>query len=234
MTFANALPSGRGRSPGPSHLDAAGRLEATERLEGGAASQRLDASAEEDRHLVARSIYGDASAFQGLVVKYQDRTIAIARHFVYEEESARDVAQEAFLRVYRSLHLFDPTQRFYTWFYRIVVHLSIDHLRRQRRTPAHVGDLDTLRRQDARTHRVTGSQADRLERAETKGHVQQVLRQVPENYRQLLVLRDLEGFTSKEIADIAGWNHATVRWRLHRARQIFRELWEAEGLSGEV
>ncbi|MGE3163632.1 MAG: RNA polymerase sigma factor [Planctomycetota bacterium] len=194
----------------------------------GVVARALDTSTEEDRQLVARSIYGDTNAFAQLVAKYQDRTLAIARHFVYEEEAARDVAQEAFLRVYRSLHQFDLTMRFYTWFYRIVVHLAIDHLRRQRRSPMNVGDFRTLR------HASPGGSSDRVERMETSRDVHRVLRQVPESYRQLLVLRDFEGFTSKEISDIAGWNHATVRWRLHRARQIFRELWEAEGLSSDV
>ena len=62
----------------------------------------------------------------------------------------------------------------------------------------------------------------------------QVLQEVPSKYRRLLVLRDIEGFTSKEIAEVAGWNHATVRWRLHRARKLFRAAWETRGFSSEL
>lgn len=191
-------------------------------------------SAQEDRELIERACFGDEDAFASLVRKYQDRTVAIARHFVFEEESARDVAQEAFLRVYRNLHVYDPQMRFYTWFYRIVVHLAIDQLRRQRRVPQSVPDPSVADSVDYWGKRSSRAPGDRLEVMETRSHVKRILEKVPERYRQLLVLRDLEGFTSKEIAEIAGWNHATVRWRLHRARKIFRAAWEAEGLPGEV
>jgi RNA polymerase sigma-70 factor (ECF subfamily) len=127
------------------------------------------------------------------------RSIAIARHFVPDEETGRDVAQEAFLRLYRNLHRYDPERRFYTWFYRIVVHLAIDW-------------ASLLRR-------------------DLKEQVEGVLSVLPEKYQLLLVLRDVEGFTAKEIAEISGSNHATVRWRLHRARQIFRDSWVAAGFA---
>lgn len=181
-------------------------------------------SAQEDRELIERACFGDERAFANLVDKYRDRAIAIARHFVIEREAARDVAQEAFLRVYRSLHRYNPEMRFYTWFYRIVVHLAIDHLRRQRRVPQCVADPSAHTRDDG------FKPVDRLEVSELQGRVQRILEEVPQKYRMLLVLRDLEGFTSKEISEIAGWNHATVRWRLHRARKIFRTAWEAAGL----
>ena len=97
------------------------------------ARRAAEASASEDRQWIERARYGDEGAFADLVRKYQDRAIAIARHFVLDEEAARDVAQEGFLRVFKNLHRYDPKHRFYTWFYRILVHLAIDRTRRRRR-----------------------------------------------------------------------------------------------------
>lgn len=189
------------------------------------ASRAAEAGAAEDRGWIERACFGDEAAFAQLVQKYQDRAIAIARHFVLNEEAARDVAQEGFLRVYRNLHRYDPKHRFYTWFYRIVVHLAIDWTRRRKR----VRELLWQRAQEP--ERRSEDPSLPLERSDLKGQVDRVLSGLPQKYRVLLVLRDLEGFTSKEIAEISGSNHATVRWRLHRARQIFRESWEAAGFE---
>jgi RNA polymerase sigma-70 factor (ECF subfamily) len=182
-----------------------------------------EASAAEDREWIERARFADEAAFASLVTKYQERAIAIARHFVQNDEAARDVAQEAFLRVHRNLHRYDPRRRFYTWFYRIVVHLAIDGTRRS-------GRILELLRQRAREPRSTPSGPDaRLELEDLRGQVERVLSTLPEKYRQLLLLRDAEGFTSKEISEISGSNHATVRWRLHRARSLFRDAWAAAG-----
>ncbi|MCA8960876.1 MAG: sigma-70 family RNA polymerase sigma factor [Planctomycetes bacterium] len=186
-------------------------------------------SANEDRVWVERARCGDHSAFEKLVEKYQERAVWIARGLISDPEIARDVAQESFLRVYRSLDRYDPAHRFYTWFYRIVVHLAIDALRRRRRvvpwklTGTPHGEFE---------YREVAGRAPSL--VETRERVRRILERVPPKYRMLIVLRDFEGFTSKEIADIADWNHATVRWRLHRARQLFREEWESAGYSVEL
>jgi len=177
-------------------------------------------SPEEDRRWVEEARLGDPRAFERLVEKYQDRAIAVARRFVRDEELARDVAQEGFVRLYRSLHRYDPEHRFYTWFYRIVVHLAIDATRRRTR----VRDLLEARAREPSP--TVPDPACSLEQAELRERVAVTLEQVPLKYRMLLVLRDLEGFSSKEISEISGSNHATVRWRLHRAREIFRGHWE--------
>lgn len=185
------------------------------------------ASSMEDRVLIELARMGDEAAFEKLVEKYRARTMWIARGFVLDDESARDVAQEAFLRLYQNLHRYDPRQRFYTWYYRIVVHLSIDYVRRGRRRPRRILPGDEA----ARAER--SSPADAMELAELRQQVRAILETVPVKYRALLVLRDLEGFTSKEIADIFRCNHATARWRLHRARKLFRAAWEEAGFPAE-
>ena len=185
------------------------------------ASRAAEASASEDRLWIERARYGDEAAFALLVEKYQERAIAVARNFVLNDDTARDVAQEAFLRVYRNLHRYDPKHRFYTWFYRIIVHRAIDGTRRRRRV------RELLRARASEPRPAPEDPSAGLERSDLRERVERVLATLPEKYRVLLVLRDVEGFTSKEISEISGSNHATVRWRLHRARGIFREAWEA-------
>lgn len=192
-----------------------------------AASAASEAGANEDRALVEKARFGDERAFERLVGKYQERTIHIARNFVLDEESARDVAQEAFLRVYRCLDRYDPKFRFYTWFYRLVVHLAIDHVRRHRRP------VQALTDRIAEGCGRLDSPGRGVENSELRQRVAGILEEVPLKYRMLIVLRDVEGFTSKEISEIAGWNHATVRWRLHRARKLFRVAWEDAGYPEE-
>ena len=203
-----------GRKQRPESLDKPRKL---------AEESASEVSANEDRVLVERARFGDEQAFERLVGKYQDRTVYIARNFVHDEESARDVAQEAFLRVYRCLDRYDPKYRFYTWFYRLVVHLAIDWVRRHRKPVQALSD----RVVEGHGHHEKPGRG--LENGELRNRVERILLEVPMKYRILLVLRDIEGFTSKEIAEIANWNHATVRWRLHRARKLFRAAWETAG-----
>jgi len=189
----------------------------------------LSKTAPSDEDLV-RTCQHDASAgredaFRELVERYQDRAFWIAKGMVGNPEDARDVAQDAFIRVYRSVDRFDPKLRFYTWFYQIVVNLSIDHLRRsKKRTRLSIDDVAENGEGSIEGRSEAPQKA--LERDELAKRVARVLEELPEKYRSVIVLRDLEGFDGKEVADIEDATHATVRWRLHKARQMFREAWE--------
>lgn len=174
-----------------------------------------------DGALVERARAGDAQAFAQLVDRYQQRVFWVARGMLGNDEDARDAAQEAFIRVYRSLDRFDTRLKFYTWLYQIVVNLCIDMLRKQvkRRGVSldQVGDVAG----------ANGSGAGgALEGAELRQRVYRVLEELPPKYRTVMVLSDLEGIGAKDIAHMTGTTHATVRWRHHRARQLFREAWE--------
>lgn len=177
------------------------------------------ASDDSDAALVERVRAGDTSAFATLVDRYQQRAFWVARGMVGNDEDARDIAQEAFVRVYRSLDRFDTRMRLYTWLYQIVVNLCIDHLRKQSKRRA--ASIDAL-------GDVVGAPAgkDDLEGAELRSRVHRVLGELPDKYRAVMVLSDLEGIGAKEIATMTGTTHATVRWRHHRARKLFREAWE--------
>ncbi|MBI3725305.1 sigma-70 family RNA polymerase sigma factor [bacterium] len=165
------------------------------------------------------------SAFRELVERYQERAYWIAKGMVGNADDARDVAQEAFVRVFRSVDRFDPKLKFYTWFYQIVVNLGIDHLRRsKKRTRLSIEDLGE--NGEGQIEGKSEAPHKAVERDETRRRVLRVLDELPAKYRSVIVLRDLEGFDGREVASIAGATHATVRWRLHKARQMFRAAWE--------
>jgi RNA polymerase sigma-70 factor (ECF subfamily) len=175
---------------------------------------------ERDAGWITRARDGDHEAFRRLVEHYQDRAYRTALGVMGNREEAWDVAQEAFLRVYRSLDRFRLGQNFYTWLYRIVVNLGIDTLRRRGQerlvTLEEIGDC-------ARVDCPPDSELDRDDRSRS---VRTVLDCLPPRYRAVLVLRDVEELDCREIARIVGCTHATARWRLHKARRLFREAWE--------
>jgi RNA polymerase sigma-70 factor (ECF subfamily) len=174
---------------------------------------------------------GDADAFAELVRLYHARAYWVAYGLLGDEEDSRDVVQEAFIRVLGALERFDFGQSFYTWLYRIVVNLAIDRLRR--RNKARATALDGIAEPEANGD----SPAHGVESAELRREVHAVLATLPDKYRTVMALRELNGVSCKEIARIVHCSHATVRWRLHVARKFFKEAWERrerqrEGLGG--
>lgn len=183
-------------------------------------TEEIASDAALDSRLIERALAGDQQAFAELVARYQRKGFWIAYHTLGRVEEARDVVQEAFLRVYRSLDKFDFARNFYTWFYRIVMNLAIDALRKVKQSrAATVEDM-------AERFAAPDDEPAPLERTETRGLVWQVLDLLDDKFRSVLVLRDLQGLSCREIAPILKVTHATVRWRLHRGRKLFRERWE--------
>ncbi len=177
---------------------------------------------DDDRALIQAAQAGDETAFRGLVDRYSKRVYWIAYHMVGNEDEAYDISQEAFIRVFRSIGRFKLEYKFYTWLYQIVHRLAIDSLRKR---PQQARRVSMEELGEVLRARGIGPHGE-LEAAELKDRVQAVLADLPPKYRTVIVLRDIEGFSSKEIADIVGSTHATVRWRLHRARSLFRDAWE--------
>jgi RNA polymerase sigma-70 factor (ECF subfamily) len=168
-----------------------------------------------DKELVRR---GDAEAFQVLFDRYYRRVYGVAKHIVADQDAAMDVAQQAFIRAYKYLSSFDPSRSFYTWLYQITVNLSIDAIRRKRRTAALDEELPT----DEGPERAA-------RRAEIKERVRQCLDKLPVHYKATLVLREIEGLSCEETAEILQCTNATVRWRIHHARKLFKAIWTGSG-----
>lgn len=187
-----------------------------------------------DHALLRRCQAGEEDAFEGLVRRHQRRAWRVARQMVPSDEDAQDLAQEAFLRVFRSLERFDYQHDFTTWLYRIVTNLCIDHLRKRRpmvSTSAaqdeEDGEWDLVDHRDERP-------SDRIESQETASEVQACLDALAPHFQSVMVLRELEGLPCTEIAEIVGATHVTVRWRLHRGRKLFQEEWERRRRMAEA
>ena len=185
------------------------------------AAEHADARGAGEAHLVELARRGDQAAFGELVTRYERRLLRVIGRFVRDREQARDLAQETFLRVYQKLDQFDPSRRFGPWLFRIGVNLTLDSLRKQKRRGRRplFSEVGRDRQPDPGTPDPRGD----LDLAE---EVRAVLAQIPEKYRSVLVLRDLENFPTSEVAAIMDRKEATIRWRLAEARNMFAELWE--------
>ncbi|QDU67338.1 RNA polymerase sigma factor [Engelhardtia mirabilis] len=179
-----------------------------------------------DHDLIRAAQRGEEDAFALLVQRHQGRAYRLARQMVPSSDDAQDLAQEAFLRVFRSLERFNFDHDFTTWLYRIVTNLAIDHLRKRRPTVRTGGGEDGeelgLELVDEEGERPS----DRLEVEETGERVRACIEALPSHFSAVLALRELEGLPCTEIARIVDATHVTVRWRLHRARKLFQEEWE--------
>lgn len=181
--------------------------------------------AEEDRGLIARAQAGDTGAFRQLVERHQRRAYGIALSLVKDENDARELVQDAFLRVYKSLGNFQGTSSFFTWLYRIITNLAIDLLRR----PAHrAAELDENRLELEEDQegmfpflsRVEGSDpADVVRRKEIGGRLQEALDALPAYHRGVIVMREIEGLSYEEMAQAMGVSKGTIMSRLFHARQ---------------
>lgn len=174
-----------------------------------------------DEELFALCIDGDRDAFRLIVERYEGKAVHTARGIVGSYETAREVAQEAFLKVYAHRARFDLKRKFSTWFYRILRNQAVDRARRQSSgTPGAAaelsGDWDSGSPEPAQ-------QVSSNERAVA---VREILKDLPEKFRIVLALRDLEGLSCGEIGERVQASAGTVRWRLHHARKLFREHWE--------
>ncbi len=182
-------------------------------------------SAQHEEDLVRRFQRGDDAAFDRLVEHCSSRVYNLAFRLVGNADDAQDLAQEAFLRVYHALPRFKGEAAFTTWLYRIVVNVCQDELKRRPRRPAPFSTLDGEDEGPSFSDRLTsGDTAEEavLQRERTQ-MLQQSIARLPEAFRLVLVLYDVQGFSYLEIADILKMNVGTVKSRLNRARNLLRE-----------
>ena len=182
--------------------------------------------------LVARLRAGEESAFEQLVRSTSGRLLATARRLLRNEEDARDAVQSAFIRAFQSLGRFREESRLSTWLHRILVNEALMKLRSKKGTEESIDALLPSFQEDGHQVRETADWSDladkALERAETVALVDRLIEQLPESYRTVLVLRDIEGMSNAEIAEMLGISTNLVKVRVHRARQALRTLLERE------
>ncbi len=173
-----------------------------------------------DAQLVERIRQGDHEAFSTLMLRYERRLRRLIRRFIRSPETADDLVQETYLRVFQRMDQFDTSRRFGPWLFRIGVNLTLDFLRKKRRR---IRWMLFSQRRDAQP--VDPPAADPRKQIDLRQEIEAVLEQIPEKYRVVLVLRDLENFPISEIAAITKRREGTIRWRLFEARQMFHDLW---------
>jgi len=174
----------------------------------------------EDKALIAQFLTGDDSAFEALVRKYRNRVISIALRVVRDQDEALDISQEAFIKAYRSLKGFAGKSSFYTWLYRIVTNLAIDHRRRNKRVVEFRDELEPG--QENEESELTANEIDPRQEALDKELETRIYREIddlPEYHRAVILLRDVEGLSYNEIADTLDCSVGTVMSRLHYARE---------------
>jgi RNA polymerase sigma-70 factor (ECF subfamily) len=197
-------------------------------------SQRVPASnqkqvrakeAEEDRALIARAQAGDTGAFRSLVERHQRRAFAIALSLVRDENDARELVQDAFLRVFKGLPSFQGGSSFFTWLYRIITNLSIDLIRKPGRQ--NTSDLDDARLESEEPSdlepflsRMDGADpVELVRRREIGSRLQAALDALPSYHRAVIVMRELEGLSYEEMAQAMSVSKGTIMSRLFHARQ---------------
>jgi RNA polymerase sigma-70 factor (ECF subfamily) len=179
--------------------------------------------ADEDRELIKQAQGGDKQAFRRLVERHQRRAYSIALGLVRDENDARELVQEAFLRVYRGLATFEGGSSFFTWLYRIVTNLAIDLMRKPGRRDAELSDNQPAEDEGAElsfVSRIDGADPiDVLRRREIAARIQAALDALPPYHRGVILMREVEGMSYEEMAQAMGVSKGTIMSRLFHARQ---------------
>jgi RNA polymerase sigma-70 factor (ECF subfamily) len=201
-------------------------------------SEDRNACASVDAGLLARVRAGDESASEALVRQHCGHLLAVARRFLGSEEDSADAVQNAFLAAFRALHSFEGNSALGTWLHRIMVNVCRMKLRSRSRSRAvRIDDLlqtfDETGRHSSPIRPWEDHVLERLTQAETCAFVRSCIERLPEPYRTVLLLRDIEEFDTEQTAQQLGINPGAVKTRLHRARQALRTLLEPLAL-GEV
>jgi RNA polymerase sigma-70 factor (ECF subfamily) len=178
-------------------------------------------AAQTDQQLVKRVQKGDKRAFDLLVLKYQHKILALISRYMRDQDEVQDVAQEAFVKAYRALPKFRGDSAFYTWMYRIAINTAKNYLvSRSRRPPG--TDIDV---EDAEYFEGPSALKDiqnpenELYGAELKQVVEQAIKNLPEDLRAAVTLREFDGLSYEDIADVMECPVGTVRSRIFRARE---------------
>jgi RNA polymerase sigma-70 factor (ECF subfamily) len=185
-----------------------------------------------DEEVVRRVRGGDTALFEVLMRRYNQRLFRVARAILKDEDEAEDVMQQAYVNAYTHLHQFEERARFGTWLTRIAVHEALARLRRRGR----LEEVDAMPEFDKETMELLTSKdpspEDQARCRELRGILESSFDAIPEIYRSVFLLREVEGLSTMEAAGCLRISEDTVKTRLHRARGLLRqELFERAGLT---
>jgi RNA polymerase sigma-70 factor (ECF subfamily) len=187
-----------------------------------------------DEELVTRSAGGDMESFNQLVVRWERPIYALAYRVIGREEEARDLVQEAFLRAYRSLGGFRGDAKFSSWLYRITLNLCRDWIRRQKRAPF----VETPEGVDvielAGEHGPVESVEDLVARRDLGAAVNRAMASLSDDQRKAIILKEYQGLTFQEIADLLDCPLSTVKTRLYQGLVVLRRELERQGITADA
>jgi len=190
-----------------------------------------------DEELIARARQKDFTAFEALLERYEDKVFRLAYRFVRNESDAKEILQDTFLSVWRKLDTFKGDSQFSSWVYRVAANTALMRLRSQRRHPQistedlPAGFLDNYRPSgtEGLAHLPSPGENwakrpdEQLQSDELRRHIQDAVDALPDLYRTVFLVRDVEGLSTEETAEVLGISVPTVKTRLHRARIALRE-----------
>ncbi len=192
----------------------------------------------DDLQIVELAQQGDRDAFRELVERYQRKVYSICYGMLKNPDDSLDVSQEVFIKVYRNIEKFNQQSSFYTWLYRITVNMCIDHIRKNKRVKIVEYD-DAISREgnggnDFLLPSKLGLHPDKVYgRKELREKMLEALESLGEKHRTILILREIDGLSYEEIADVLNISKGTVMSRLFHARKYFQEA-ISEYLGGDL
>ena len=179
---------------------------------------RIEGEGEALDLLIRRAQEGEEGAFEEILSRFEGRALALAHHLGASRTDAEDIAQESFLRLFRHIDSYQGGRRFTAWFYRIVINVTRDHLRRTRSDLTASGAGEGAD-QSAEPHPLSG-----LVAAERRDQVRRALQHLTDREREVIILREIQGLSTWQVARILRVNPITVRRHAMRARERLREL----------
>jgi RNA polymerase sigma-70 factor (ECF subfamily) len=185
-----------------------------------------------DAELIDVSISGREESFEELVRRYQRPIVGYVFRMLGDYDSALDVTQEVFIKVYNSLHRYSSDYKFSTWLYRIAHNATIDHLRRNSMNTQSIETENADGAYQLQIESRDPSPEKERERKEWKAEIEAVVKRLPTAYRELILLRHSQDLSYDEIAEVTGLPLGTVKNRLFRAREMMREIFIGRGFTG--
>jgi RNA polymerase sigma-70 factor (ECF subfamily) len=184
-----------------------------------------------DEALVVRAQAKDIAAFEELLGRYEEKLYRLAMRFVRNESDAQEILQDVFLSAWRNLPGFEGRAQFGSWMYRVTVNAALMFLRSRNRHPeVMLDDIEPAALHKAAEQSVHGSSEDwsqrpdeQLQSEELRRHIQGAVDALPEGLRTVFLVRDVEGLSTEETAELLGLSLPAVKTRLHRARLALRE-----------
>ncbi len=191
-----------------------------------------DLNAASDRDLVATAIRGIEGSFEELVRRYQRPISAYVYRMVGDYESALDLTQEIFIKVYGSLRRYRSEFKFSTWIYKIAHNAAVDHLRRNSTREQSLLNTSDGEQYELPIESGRLSPEQESEREERRSEIESIVRALPANYRELIILRHSQDLSYEEIVEVTGLPLGTVKNRLFRAREMMRQQFVTKGITG--